>query len=95
MSPLKKSVRTLRRLGRREIQTTIRRGFPVVVKFYSCPAEPDVGIQYPYVEIDEVLTMKGKSADFLKLTDAELSEIEEKVGEQCSLEADYDDDPRY
>jgi hypothetical protein len=57
------------------VETTVRRGFPVIVKGHLCPAEPDVGLMSEGVEDMEVLTLNGKPADFLKLTERELEKL--------------------
>lgn len=75
-----------------ECEVFIRGGFPLRVKYNACPAELDVGIMRAYAEVDEILTLKGKSAEFLRFTDAEMREIEEA----CDVDMDScDDDPRY
>jgi hypothetical protein len=75
-----------------EREITIRGGFPLRVSYRICPAEPDVGIMGPYVEIDAIRTTRGQSAEFLKFTDADIVEIEE----QCDFEPTCpDDDWRY
>lgn len=48
----------------------IRGGFPLKVT-YEVDSDN-------YIEVDEVLTPAGKSADFLKITEAEMSEIEDE-----------------
>ena len=60
---------------RTEVEATVRRGFPVLVRAKICPPERDVGIMSSYVDDIEVLTMAGKSADFLKLKDSELDDL--------------------
>ena len=46
---------------------TVRGGFPVQVVAYAIPADPSVG--YPGdIEIEQVLTPRGRPADFLRLT---------------------------
>lgn len=71
------------------VPTTIRNGFPLVLRCSKHPAEPDIGINDPWVEIDEVLTQKEKSASFLKLTRAEVLELEEKAWGILSNSLDF------
>jgi hypothetical protein len=79
-----------------DCETTIRGGFPLIVTYNACPAERDVGIMSAYAEVDEILTPAGKSADFLKITDNEMREIEEACDEDMNARAnDYYDDERY
>lgn len=61
------------------IHTTIRGGFPITVVGNICRAEPDVGLPNPYVDGLEVWTKRGRPADFLHLTEAELQQLEEKL----------------
>lgn len=58
-----------------ELEVTIRGGFPLIVKYRIYPAEPDVGIFGNQIEIDEILTVRGQPADFLKITEKEEEEI--------------------
>jgi len=73
--------------------TTIRGGFPLTITYNACGAERDVGIMDDYAEVDEILTPAGKSADFLKITESEMREIEEA----CNVDMDsrYADEDRY
>ena len=63
------------------VETTVRDGFPVLVKGRVCPPEPDVGLSTRYLDWMEVLTLRGKPADFLKLTVEELRSLETKFWE--------------
>lgn len=65
------------------IEVRVKGGFPLLVSAILCPAEPDVGIRYPYAEIDGVTTLTGRSAAWFtnKLTEDEWQEIEEQVHE--------------
>jgi len=58
-----------------QIETTVRRGFPVVVTGRFVEAEPDVGFMTAGFEDLAVCTLKGRSADFLRLTERELDEL--------------------
>lgn len=58
-----------------QIETTVRRGFPVVVTGRFVEAEPDVGFMTAGFEDLTVRTLKGRSADFLRLTERELDEL--------------------
>jgi len=60
------------------VEATTRDGFPVIVKGRVCPPEPDVGLDTQYLDWMEVQTIKGKPADFLKLSERELRELEAK-----------------
>ena len=62
------------------VEVTIRGGFPLLVSYQAQLAEPDVGIMSSYAEVDEILTIKGQSADFLNITDDEFGEISEACG---------------
>ncbi len=59
-----------------EIVSTVRNGFPVRVAGTVCPAEPDVGLMSAYVQDSEVMTMRGQSVEWLKLTDDEIYFLE-------------------
>lgn len=57
---------------------TVRGGFPVQVVAYAIPADPSVG--YPGdIEIEQVLTPRGRPADFLRLTRQEEAGLLERM----------------
>ena len=57
---------------------TVRGGFPVQVVAYAIPADPSVG--YPGdIEIEQVLTPRGRPADFLRLTRQEEAKLLEHM----------------
>jgi hypothetical protein len=61
-----------------KLRTTVRNGLPVEVSFYVYPAEPDIGIFSPYVEIHSSIqvlstkTGKYRSASWLVKAMSEL-----------------------
>ncbi len=61
------------------LELTVLGGFPVLVEAYTAPAEPDVGIDYDYMDELVVLTTKGKPADFItsKMTPNDWAILEE------------------
>ena len=60
---------------------TVRGGFPVQVVAYAIPADPSVG--YPGdIEIEQVLTPRGRPADFLQLTRQEEAGLLEGVSKE-------------
>lgn len=48
------------------IEATVLGGFPVLVTFYDCPAEPDVGFPSPYAELEGITLTTGKPAPFIE-----------------------------
>lgn len=61
------------------IETTVRSGFPVIALGVANPAEPEVGIFSAYMDDVIVVTRDWRYADFLKLTKAELTTIEQSL----------------
>jgi len=61
------------------VDITVRGGFPLVATIEWFPAERDVGIMSDYYEIADVRTLKGKCADFLKLTDEEITTANDRA----------------
>lgn len=61
---------------------TVKGGFPVMVTYQVCPAEPDVGIDRSYLTIYDVMTSKGKPAPWLKLTMKDFDDIEQQLWDQ-------------
>ena len=60
---------------------TVRGGFPVQVVAYAIPADPSVG--YPGdIEIEQVLTPRGRPADFLQLTRQEEAMLLERMNRE-------------
>lgn len=57
---------------------TVRGGFPVQVVAYATKPDPSVG--YPGdIEIEQVLTPRGRPADFLRLTRQEEARLLERM----------------
>lgn len=57
---------------------TVRGGFPVQVVAYATKPDPSVG--YPGdIEIQQVLTPRGRPADFLRLTRQEEARLLERM----------------
>jgi hypothetical protein len=75
-----------------EVEVRVRGGFPLIVRFLACPAEPDVGITRSYVDEVEYLTPRGRSADFLrgKLSAADEQLIEDEMAKEMSREPEWD-----
>lgn len=64
---------------------TIRNGFPLRATFDVVPADPDVGL-FGGVEVHDVATTRGRSADFLKLTADEWDDIARQCAESLCTE---------
>ena len=62
-----------------EYETTVKNGFPVVFHYFLAPAEPDIGINFTYIEDYYFTTVKGKRCDWLKIDQREIDRIEETV----------------
>jgi hypothetical protein len=62
-----------------EVTIYVKGGFPLVVELYWCPAEPDVGLPYPYYEIVKVMTESRRNAAFLGVSDEELDKAIERA----------------
>jgi hypothetical protein len=62
-----------------QIETTVRRGFPVIVSGVFVRAEPNAGFLTSGFEDLEVRTLKGRDAGFLCLTERELSELADEL----------------
>ena len=80
----------MRRQHYNEAHLTVRRGFPAIFRAKVNPAEPDVGIFSRYVDDYEVLTTKGKPADFLRLTESEIDTLIEDFFNSVNEERDYE-----
>jgi hypothetical protein len=76
-------------------ETTVLGGFPIIVHYQPCPAEPDVGIQRLYAEVDHITTMKGEPCVWIerKMTPEDWEAVDEAAHEHMTT--DYYDDPRY
>ena len=60
---------------------TVRGGFPVQVVAYATKPDPSVG--YPGdIEIQQVLTPRGRPADFLRLTRQEEAKLLERLNRE-------------
>jgi hypothetical protein len=62
-----------------EALTTVKGGFPVLVRGVIYAAEPDVGYMNDWIEDVEIFTTTGKPAPWLKLSQKDLDTAEQAL----------------
>ena len=67
-----------------ETTALVRGGFTVRIQFRVAPAEPDVGFPQPYADDVQILTERGRPADWLKLDDNDWDAIDTAIADQMS-----------
>lgn len=79
-----------------EVECVVKGGFPVLVRGSLYPSEPDVGIMGEYIDDYEILTVKGKSCEWLKLSQDQVDDLLVDAHEKIPRNDpdDYRDDPR-
>ena len=70
-------------------EATVCGGFPIIIHFSACKAEPDVGYMNDYCELDYITTPKGAPCPWLekKFTASDDAAIVEAMNE--NMEPDY------
>ena len=67
-----------------DLISTVKGGFPVRLRGKIYPAEPEVGIPCRYIGELEVLTLSGRNASFLNLTEAHEQTLCEEIFRQTN-----------
>ena len=64
-----------------KVAVKARRGFPLLVAGLVRPAEPDIGIMTEYIDDNDLLitTLRGRPANWLWLTPAEMASIIDQI----------------
>ena len=65
-----------------EVEVKVKGGFPVIAVGEIYPADPDVGFPRRYLGCYELLTMKRKSASWLKLSRPDEVKLDEDIWDQ-------------